>query len=497
MPFKYNPFTGRFDYYESTSNEAIDDRVAALLTEGKAIDLDYDDTGGTLTITGHSNQIIYNSSGGVGFLRFNSWSAVITYLALTGADTDIIIEQNETIPAGSYNLKRARFVGNNGLEYSAGGWTVTFGDNTTISAWETPSVRSCRLLSTSTTGNIFTSSNPFIVYCTSVSHIHSTSIPFFKFTGSGQCTVSLDLNARFQKLGGGVENIDVTSSAFACQLILYRGGGSSVTNDIFKSTNTVIYVDVVGNAANDLTNYPTTNSNLTAFNVNVNFVQATTTIYNPTTNTSSDSPVSVTRAKAVYLANAAGGNITYNLQAAGGNGVLYFFKKTDSSTNTVTIDGNSSETIDGATTVVLSRQNDAIAIIDTGSGTWHIIGDYRGITLLSGTYTPTRSAEANMDSNVTMTEAQYMRVGNTVTVSGRFTADPTLAATATSFEITLPIASNIGAAEDVAGVAFCGSIAAQGAEVIGVAANDTAKVQWQSGDITSQTWSYTFTYAVI
>lgn len=42
-------------------------------------------------------------------------------------------------------------------------------------------------------------------------------------------------------------------------------------------------------------------------------------------------------------------------------------------------------------------------------------------SLTSGTYTPTRSAEANTDSNVTMSEAQYLRVGATVTVSGRFT----------------------------------------------------------------------------
>lgn len=117
--------------------------------------------------------------------------------------------------------------------------------------------------------------------------------------------------------------------------------------------------------------------------------------------------------------------------------------------------------------------------------------------LASGVYTPTRSAEANMDANVTMTEAQYMRVGNTVTVSGRFTADPTLTATTTSFEITLPVASNIGAAEDAAGVAFCGAIAGMGAAVIGVVANDTAKISWVSSDVTSQLWSYTFSYQVI
>lgn len=117
--------------------------------------------------------------------------------------------------------------------------------------------------------------------------------------------------------------------------------------------------------------------------------------------------------------------------------------------------------------------------------------------ITSGVYTPTRSAEANLDANVTMTEAQYLRVGATVTVSGRFTADPTTTLTTTSFEITLPVASNIGAAEDVAGVAFCGAITGQGAAVLGVAANDTAKIQWLATDVTSQVWSYIFCYQVL
>lgn len=115
----------------------------------------------------------------------------------------------------------------------------------------------------------------------------------------------------------------------------------------------------------------------------------------------------------------------------------------------------------------------------------------------SGVYTPTRSAEANLDANVTMTEAQYLRVGATVTVSGRFTADPTTTLTATSFEITLPVASNIGAVEDLAGVAVSGAIAGQSAAILGVVANDTAKFLWNAVDVTSQSWSYTFTYQVI
>ncbi len=115
--------------------------------------------------------------------------------------------------------------------------------------------------------------------------------------------------------------------------------------------------------------------------------------------------------------------------------------------------------------------------------------------ITSGIYTPVRSAETNLDSNVTMTGAQFSRNGNVVTVSGRFTANPT-ATGATSFEMTVPGGATLLAANDLAGVAFCGSIAGQGAEIIGVVANGTAKVQWIAVDVSSQTWSYIFLYQI-
>lgn len=117
--------------------------------------------------------------------------------------------------------------------------------------------------------------------------------------------------------------------------------------------------------------------------------------------------------------------------------------------------------------------------------------------LAASTYSPTRSAESNLDANVTPSSAQYMRVGNVVTVSGRVTGvDPT-AAGAASFELSLPIASNIGAVEDCAGVAFSGTIAGQGAAVTGSVANNTAVFSWIAVDTTSQSWSYTYSYEVI
>ncbi len=69
--------------------------------------------------------------------------------------------------------------------------------------------------------------------------------------------------------------------------------------------------------------------------------------------------------------------------------------------------------------------------------------------------------------------------------------------TPTSFEMTLPVASNLGAVADLAGVAFAGGIAGQGAAIIGSIANNTAVVTWAAVDVTSQLWAYTFSYQVI
>jgi hypothetical protein len=75
--------------------------------------------------------------------------------------------------------------------------------------------------------------------------------------------------------------------------------------------------------------------------------------------------------------NATSGNITITLPAAAGSdmtGRTYLVKKTDATGNTVTIDANSSETIDGATTYVMSTQWKYVTIMSNGSE-WFIIGN--------------------------------------------------------------------------------------------------------------------------
>ena len=65
-------------------------------------------------------------------------------------------------------------------------------------------------------------------------------------------------------------------------------------------------------------------------------------------------------------------------------------------------------------------------------------------TITSGTYTPTLTNVANAGTLLS-DGAQYMRLGNVVTVSGRLQLIPTASATLTKIGMSLPIASNLGA----------------------------------------------------
>lgn len=75
----------------------------------------------------------------------------------------------------------------------------------------------------------------------------------------------------------------------------------------------------------------------------------------------------------VYLCNAGSGSFTANLpQASTVGGRMYIFKKIDAGANTITIDGYSTETIDGAATKVMGTYNETVRIMSDGSN-WVIL----------------------------------------------------------------------------------------------------------------------------
>lgn len=93
--------------------------------------------------------------------------------------------------------------------------------------------------------------------------------------------------------------------------------------------------------------------------------------------------------------DASGGAVTISLLAAAtaGDGFQVAIKKTDSSSNAVTIDGNSSETIDGATTLPLVNQYE-VAVLTSDGSNWNV-------TNSAASQSTTFSAENATNSGVT------------------------------------------------------------------------------------------------
>jgi hypothetical protein len=81
---------------------------------------------------------------------------------------------------------------------------------------------------------------------------------------------------------------------------------------------------------------------------------------------------SITDFGTLFSCNATSGNITATIGATADLGTTWFaiYQKTDASANTITIDPDSADTINGATTITLSNQDDAIIVIKATSSTF-------------------------------------------------------------------------------------------------------------------------------
>ncbi len=133
-------------------------------------------------------------------------------------------------------------------------------------------------------------------------------------------------------------------------------------------------------------------------------------------------------------------------------------------------------------------------LVKTGAAaTDALMGNGSTQTITSGTYTPTVTTNFNC-SSPSPRVCQYLRVGNTVTVSGFIDVTVTAGTTSTEFEITLPVASNFSAVENCAG---SGDGNRNSLQVFGSVANDRAVVNWVSNGTGSQAIIFTFTYRII
>jgi hypothetical protein len=75
----------------------------------------------------------------------------------------------------------------------------------------------------------------------------------------------------------------------------------------------------------------------------------------------------------ILLADATTGNIVLDLPPAATNsGALVTVKKLDSSVNTVTVEGNGAETVEGVANKVLTAQYETLRIMCDGTSWWII-----------------------------------------------------------------------------------------------------------------------------
>ncbi len=137
-----------------------------------------------------------------------------------------------------------------------------------------------------------------------------------------------------------------------------------------------------------------------------------------------------------------------------------------------------------------------LPIANGGTNATTASGARTSLGFADGTYTPGLTNVANLAAS-TAYACQYMRVGDTVTVSGQVDIDPTLAATATQLGIDLPVASNFANANECGGTAAASGIAGQVAAIRADVANNRAELVYISGDITNQPMYFSFTYLVL
>ncbi len=114
--------------------------------------------------------------------------------------------------------------------------------------------------------------------------------------------------------------------------------------------------------------------------------------------------------------------------------------------------------------------------------------------IISGTYLPTLTNVANLDAS-TAYNAQYMRVGNVVNVSGKVDVDPT-ALLSTKLGISLPVASTLSAAEKCGGNATSNTVVSECAGIEADTANNRAQMEWITTNVTNHSMYFDFQYLV-
>lgn len=146
----------------------------------------------------------------------------------------------------------------------------------------------------------------------------------------------------------------------------------------------------------------------------------------------------------------------------------------------------------------ISGENGTDPVAFPGGVTFPLLNESGG-NVYSGTYTPTIANLANVAAS-SAAVCSYLVVGSIVIVMGSVAIDPTAAApTATSFTMTLPVASDFAATTNCNGV-FCAPNAATTSLPGGIlahVANNAAQFDFITNDTANRTHHFMFMYQII
>ncbi len=116
--------------------------------------------------------------------------------------------------------------------------------------------------------------------------------------------------------------------------------------------------------------------------------------------------------------------------------------------------------------------------------------------ITSGTYTPTLTNTTNVAASTPYVTGYY-RIGNAVTVYGKADIDATLfAGTDTELGMSLPVASDIAAEQDLGGTAVSDATSGLCARIKGDLTNNRASIVFKASNATNDSYAFQFSYQV-